>query len=172
MVLNRSELEDEIEAGLIQDYIDLKIQLAPQGFDLTAGEIHEIEGSGKLDFSNSEREIPDSSKIEPVKKNRDDDYGWWELEQGSYKVVMNEKVDIPEYLTAFAFPRSSLLRMGCSIENAVWDAGFTGTGSFLLVVSNPEGVEIKENARVNQLVFYRIEEVDEGYDGRYHEESV
>lgn len=171
MILNREQLKERIEDGLIQDYIHLETQITPQGFDLTAGEIHRYKGSGSLDFSNSEREIPETEKIEPV-KDKDDDYGWWKLKPGAYKVVMNEKVDIPDHLTAFAYPRSSLLRMGCSIENAVWDAGYTGTGSFMLVVENEEGVEIKENARVNQLVFHSIEETEEGYSGRYHEGEV
>jgi len=167
-MLNKHELKQLIrEEGLIQNYIDLDTQLTPQGFDLTVGEIHEYKEKGKLDFSNSEREIPESEKLRP-ETEKGDDYGWWHLEKGVYKVVMNEKVDIPNNLTALAFPRSSLLRMGCSIENAVWDAGYTGTGSFMLVVENPEGVDIKENARVNQLVFLEVEET-EGYTGRYHE---
>ena len=167
-MLNKHELKQLIrEEGLIQNYIDLDTQLTPQGFDLTAGEIHEYKEKGKLDFSNSEREIPESEKLRP-ETEKGDDYGWWHLEKGVYKVVMNEKVDIPNNLTALAFPRSSLLRMGCSIENAVWDAGYTGTRSFMLVVENPEGVDIKENARVNQLVFLEVEET-EGYTGRYHE---
>jgi len=170
MVLNKQQLRQMInEKGLIQDFIDLESQLTPQGFDLTAAEIHRYKGKGKLDFSNSEREIPESQKIRPEKESETDDYGWWNLEKGVYKVVMNEKVDIPNNLVGLAFPRSSLLRMGCSIENAVWDSGYTGTGSFMLVVENPEGVEIKENARVNQLVFQEIEETEKGYDGKYQE---
>jgi len=170
MVLNKQELKEMIEKqGLVQNYIDLDTQLTPQGFDLTAGEIHRYQGKGRLDFSNSEREIPETEKLDPEKGAEDDEYGWWNLEKGVYKVVMNEKVDIPNNLTAFAFPRSSLLRMGCTIENAVWDAGYTGTGSFMLVVENDEGLELKENARVNQLVFLNVDET-EGYSGRYQEE--
>ncbi len=169
MPLNKHELREQIEEeGLIQNYIHLETQLTPQGFDLTAGEIHEYKARGKLDFSNSEREIPETKKIRPEKEDESDEYGWWHLEPGAYKVKMNEKVDIPENLMAYAFPRSSLLRMGCSIENAVWDSGYTGTGSFMLVVENPEGVQIKKNARLNQLVFHDISET-EGYSGRYHE---
>ncbi|MFB6175295.1 MAG: deoxyuridine 5'-triphosphate nucleotidohydrolase [Candidatus Nanohalobium sp.] len=170
MTLNREQLKKMVEEkGLVQNFIDLETQLTPQGFDLTVDEIHKIEGAGSLDFSNGEREIPDSTPISSEKKDPEDEYGWWELEQGTYKIVMNEKVDIPNDLTGFAFPRSSLLRMGATIENAVWDAGFTGTGSFKLSVDNPEGIRIKENARVNQIVFEKIKETEEGYSGRYHE---
>jgi len=59
--------------------------------------------------------------------------------------------------------------MGATIDNAVWDSGYTGTGSFMLTVHNPEGIEIKENARVNQIVFAEIDDLEEGYSGRYHE---
>jgi dUTP pyrophosphatase len=170
MTLNKAQLKERIEEDdLISNFIDLETQLQPAGFDLTAGEIHRFKEKGKLDFSNNEREIPKTEKVEPVKKSEGDDYGWWNLEEGAYKVKMNEKVNIPENLTGYAFPRSSLLRMGCTIDNAVWDAGYTGTGSFLLKVDNDEGVEIKENARVNQLVFEEIDST-EGYSGKYHEE--
>ncbi|MFQ3308189.1 MAG: dUTP pyrophosphatase [Candidatus Nanohaloarchaea archaeon] len=171
MTLNREQLRELIEEqGLIQNYVHLDTQLTPQGFDLTAAEIHRYEDSGKLDFSNDEREVPESTPIQPEKKNQEDEYGWWELEQGTYKVVMNEKVDIPNNLVGYAYPRSSLLRMGVTIENAVWDSGFTGTGSFKISVDNSEGVEIKENARLNQIVFEKIRETEEGYSGVYHEE--
>ncbi len=169
-VLNREELEREIKKNsLIQDYPHLETQIQPQGFDLTAGEIHRYNGTGKLDFSNSEREIPESTAIEPEKKDPGDDYGWWSLDPGVYKVVMNEKVDIPNDIMGIAFPRSSLLRMGATIENAVWDSGYTGRGEFMLDVQNPEGIEIKENARLNQIVFIRMEETEQGYSGRFHE---
>jgi len=59
--------------------------------------------------------------------------------------------------------------MGITIENAVWDSGFTGTGSFKLSVDNEDGVEIKENARLNQIVFEEMQETEEGYRGKYHE---
>ncbi len=168
MKLNSSELRNAVEDGLIEHYIDLDKQLTPNGFDFTASEIHRFKDSGKLDFSNGERDIPETEKIEPVKVNEDDEYGWWKLESGVYKIKTNEVVDLPEDVIAFAYPRSSLLRMGCTIENGVWDAGFRGQSEFMLLVENDEGVEIKENARVNHIVFEKIEET-EGYQGRYQE---
>ena len=169
MILNREELREAVENGLVQDYIDLETQLTPNGFDFTAAEIHWYKGKGKLDFSNSEREIPETEKVETVKKNEDDDYGWWHLDSGVYKIVTNEVVDIPNDVVGFAFPRSSLLRMGCTIENGVWDSGFKGQSSFMLIVENPDGVEIKENARVNHIVFHQMEETEEGYSGIYNQ---
>lgn len=173
MVLNREEIRSMVEENdLIQDHLHLETQLTPNGFDLTAGEIHRYQGPGKLDFSNSERELPDTEPIEPQKKAAEDDYGWWRLEPGVYKVIANEKVNLPNDLMAFTFPRSSLLRMGAFIQNAAWEAGFSGRGTFLLKVDNPEGIEIKQNARVNQIVFIPMGEVEQGYDGIYQEKSL
>ncbi len=169
MKLNDEQLREAVENGLVENVIDLETQLTPNGFDFTAAEIHRFKDSGKLDFSNSEREIPETEKIEPERKNSGDDYGWWKLEPGAYKIRTNEIVDLPEDVIAFAYPRSSLLRMGCTIENGVWDAGFRGRSEFLLIVENDEGVEIKENARVNHIVFEKIEETGQSYEGRYQE---
>lgn len=169
MVLNKHQIREMIEKErLVKDYVHLETQVQPAGIDLTASEIHRFKEPGKLDFSNSEREIPETEEVELEKRNDEDDYCWWKLEPGAYKVVMNERVDIPEDMIGVAHPRSSLLRMGCTIGNALWEPGYTGPGEFVLIVQNPEGVEIKENARVNQLTFEEIDET-EGYDGIYHE---
>jgi dUTP pyrophosphatase len=170
MKLNSEQLREAVEDGLVEDYPHLETQLTPNGFDLTAAEIHRFKDSGKLDFSNSEREISETEEIEPKKKDEEDEYGWWKLEPGAYKIITNEIVDLPEDVIAFAYPRSSLLRMGCTIENGVWDAGFRGRSEFLLIVENEDGVEIKENARVNHIVFEKIRETEEGYKGRYQED--
>lgn len=169
MVLNREQLYEAIDDGLVTGMIDREKQVTPNGVDLTAAEIHRFTGPGRLDFSNDEREIPETEAIEPVKEDPSDSYGWWELEPGCYKVITNETVDIPEDKIGVAFQRSSLPRMGCHIENGFWDAGFTGTSTFMLVVENPEGVRIKENARLNQLSFFDMDEVEAGYSGQYHE---
>lgn len=169
MILNRQQLKKQIEENdLISEYIDLETQITPNGFDFTVDKIEKYQESGKLDFSNAEREIPESKEIKPVKKNKNDDYGWWDLEKGVYKIKTNERVNIPDNLIGYAFPRSSLLRMGATIENGVWDTGYSGKSTFMLIVENPEGIEIKENARVNHITFMELEKVEEGYQGRYN----
>lgn len=168
MILNREELRELIEEhDLVTNYLHLDTQLQPNGFDLTAGEIHAYNGPGRLDFSNSEREIPETTPLTPEKRDAGDEYGWWNLSPGTYKVVMNETVKIPTDLVGIALPRSSLLRMGAYTKNAFWDGGFEGTGAFLLKVDNPDGIHIKENARVNQLSFIQMNATGEGYDGIY-----
>ncbi|MCX9014076.1 MAG: deoxyuridine 5'-triphosphate nucleotidohydrolase, partial [Candidatus Methanoperedens sp.] len=70
-------------------------------------------------------------------------------------------------------PRSSLLRCGVTIETAVWDAGYSGRSESLLVVFNEDGFRVKKDARVLQLLFYRLgERVSEGYSGVYQNENL
>lgn len=168
MILNKEEIRDLIDQkDLIQYYIHLDTQLTPNGFDLTVKSIEKFEESGKLDFSNSEREIPESKPIKPTKKGPSDKYGWWVLDPGVYKIRTNEIVNLPLNLVGIAFPRSSLLRMGAYVNMATWDAGFKGRSEFLLKVENSSGIEIKENARICQIIFIRTKEVREGYKGTY-----
>ncbi len=168
-MLNRQELEKLIKKeNLVSGYIDLETQLTPNGFDLTAADIFEFDDPGALDFSNKERVVPESKKILPEKKGKEK-FGWWELKKGAYKIRTNEIVTLPNDLIGIAFTRTSLLRMGAFTQHGVWDAGFRGRGEFVLVVENPKGIKIKQNARVTQLIFTKINETIRGYEGVYKE---
>jgi dUTP pyrophosphatase len=167
-MLNREEIKRLIaENGLVSGCIDLDTQLTPNGIDLTISQVWRFAGPGALDFSNKERVLPEYERIEPQKKKENDTHGWWHLAQGAYKVVTNETVNLPRDLIGIAFPRSSLLRMGMFTQTGVWDAGFQGRSEFILLVENPAGARVKQNARVVQLMFTRITETERGYDGKY-----
>jgi dUTP pyrophosphatase len=166
-MLNKEEIKKLIlEKNLIENYINLDKQLTPNGFDLTVEKIFEFTSSGKLDFSNKEREISQIKELIPTKKNPEDKYRWWHLKKGAYKVRTNEIINLPSNYVALCFSRTSLLRMGAYTLHGVWDAGFKGKGEFILVVENEFGLEIKENARIAQLVFFEIKET-ESYQGIY-----
>ena len=171
-MLNRQEIQKLIEKKqLINDYIKLDIQLTSNGFDLTAASVFEFVAAGVLDFSNNERVIPQTREIFPTKNKSEDKSGWWTLKKGAYKIRTNETVNLPKDLIAISFPRSSLLRMGAFVQNAVWDAGFKGRGEFILVIQNPEGLKLKQNARVVQLIFSTISETSQSYQGIYQQKS-
>jgi deoxycytidine triphosphate deaminase len=171
-MLNGKEVEKQIiDKGLIKDFIDLKTQVTSNGFDLTIASLSEFKTQGALDFSNNERSLPETKEISPHKQNPKDKFGWWHLKKGAYKVKTNETVSLPNDLTAFACPRSSLLRMGAFTQTAAWDAGFVGKSEFILVVENPKGVKIKQNARIAQLIFFKINEAHQGYNGIYQQKE-
>ena len=152
---------------LVEHMMDQKVQVQPNGVELTLQRVEIHEGSGSIAFDNSERKLPET-------KNLDfDDKGWVHLPKGSYKIVFNEIVNIPKNIAAIAKPRSSLLRCGATVETAVWDAGYSGRSESLLVVYNENGFKIKKDARVLQLLFFRLgEEVIKGYSGVYQNENI
>jgi len=167
-ILSKEEIKELAEEkGLVSGFIDLSTQLTPNGFDLTVAKIFAFNSSGSLDFSNKERRLPEFKELYPKKLKNTDKSGWWKLKKGCYKVLTNESVNIPNDLIAFAFSRSSILRMGVFVENAVWDSGFSGRSEFILVVENPHGFNLKQNARIIQLVFLRTAGTKEGYNGIY-----
>ncbi|MBM3246490.1 MAG: deoxyuridine 5'-triphosphate nucleotidohydrolase [Candidatus Omnitrophica bacterium] len=183
-MLNKDEIQQYIkEKGLVANYIHLETQLTPNGFDLTVAKVFSFDSQGALDFSNKERNVPDCIEILPQKLDKEDKFGtstmlstdgersrtigWWELKKGAYKIRTNETVNLPNDLIALAFARTSLLRMGAFTQHGVWDAGFMGKGEFILAVENPEGIRIKQNARIAQLIFLRMNEIGQGYNGIY-----
>ena len=172
-MLNHSEIEKLIkEKKLLEGYIDLEKQLTPNGFDMTVAKIFEFIGRGAVDFSNKERKIPECRELIPVKADVADKYGWWLLPKGAYKVMTNEKVNMPGDMTALAFTRTTLLRMGAFTQNGVWDAGFSGKSEFILVVENLSGIRIKQNARVVQLVFEKIKDTEKLYNGIFQNKGL
>ena len=165
LVLNRNEIKNLIDSNqIISEFIDLDTQLTPNGFDVTLKEVYRIESSGHLDFSNKERKMPDFTKLQPIKKEGDE-HGWWVLPKGTYKIKANEHFKIPLDLITLAKPRSSLLRMGGTVYTGVGDAGFEGKMEFLLNVTNEKGISLKENARIVQIIFLKMNKIDEGYSG-------
>ncbi len=152
---------------LVDHMIDPDIEVQPNGVELTLQRVEIHETGGSIAFDNSERKLPST-------KNMDfDKDGWIHLPKGSYKIVFNEIVNIPINIAVIAKPRSSLLRCGATVETAVWDAGYSGRSESLLVVYNENGFKVKKDARVLQLLFFRLgEEVSKGYSGVYQNENV
>ena len=171
-MLNREEIERLIKKNqLVSGFLNLDTQLTPNGFDLTVGKVFAFDTPGSLDFSNKERKLPEGKGLLPQKENPQDKFGWWRLLPGVYKIITNEVVNLPKDLIGIAFSRSSLLRMGAFTQTGVWDAEFSGRSEFILVIGNPEGIRLKENARVVQLMFTRITETERGYEGIYNDKK-
>lgn len=171
-MLNRQEIKYLIEnSNLIEGYINLEVQLASNGFDLTVESVFEFKDAGALDFSNKERVVPEAGELQPKKNVLEDKFGWWNLKKGAYKVRTNEVINLPNDLIALGFSRTSLLRMGSFTQHGVWDAGFKGKSEFILVVDNPKGMRLKQNARIAQLIFIKINATEKSYKGIYQQEK-
>jgi len=153
--------------GLVESMIDPKTQTQMCGMELTLQKIERFTSAGAVAFDNAERELP---KNEPLDF---DSSGWIALPAGCYLVTFNEIVNIPKDAAALARARSTLLRCGACLETALWDPGYRGRSQSLLVVYNPQGLRLKKNARLMQLVFLRLgKEADKFYSGKYQGENI
>jgi dUTP pyrophosphatase len=167
MIQGKTELEGLIKGGLAKDAVDAAAQTQVNGLELTVARVEVLYGPGRIGFDNADRELPQCKHLE---WGRD---GWLYLREGCYKIIFNEIVDVPKDMCAIARPRSSLLRMGATVETAVWDAGYKGRSEALLIVHNSAGFHIKKDARVVQLLFMRLETAaGQGYSGRYMNENI
>lgn len=152
---------------LVEDVSEIDRQLQPNGVDVRIDRVFKLTSPALLGASDALREPAAREEIIP---DRD---GWWELHQGSYVMVVKEKVNLPSDLMALARPRSTLLRSGVAIHTAVWDAGYTGRSEALLTVLNGRGFRVQRGARVMQLVFMRLEQpARQGYAGKYQGEGA
>ncbi|MEI6102640.1 MAG: deoxyuridine 5'-triphosphate nucleotidohydrolase [Methanothrix sp.] len=153
--------------NLVESMIDPETQTQMCGMEMTLQKIERFTSAGAVAFDNIERELP---RTEPMDF---DPSGWIDLAAGAYLVTFNEIVNVPRDAAALARARSTLLRCGASLETALWDPGYRGRSQSLLVVYNPNGLRLKKNARLMQLVFLRLEkEAEKVYSGKYQGENI
>ncbi len=167
-VLSKQDIQRLLrqEPPLIEGCINLKEQVQPNGIDLTLREVALLQSSGKIAVKDSQRVI---STLAPLVF---DGMDFIDLLPGAYIVTYNEVVHLPRNIVALATPRSSLLRCGVTVNTAVWDAGYSGRSQSLMVVYNPQGFRLQRNARIVQLIFFRLTEETEGYHGAYQKENI
>ena len=135
-------------------------QRQPNGVDLTVDALFEQAEPGRL--GRDGKRVGERQELEP----RGDCY---RLERGSYVVRYGEPVRIPEERIGFVLPRSTLLRNACTLDTAVWDAGYEGVGEGRLDVGHP--IEIEPGARIAQLVLAEADH-DGTYEGAYQREHL
>jgi dUTP pyrophosphatase len=151
---------------LVEGHINLSEQMQPNGIDLTLREVALLQSQGKMTASDDQRLV---SALAPLVF---DGLGFIDLIPGAYVVTYNEIVNLPRDIMALGRPRSSLIRSGVTIEMGVWDAGYSGRSQSLMVVYNPQGIRLQRNARIVQLVFLRLTQETEGYQGVYQGENL
>jgi len=154
------------EPPLIENCVNLEHQLQPSGIDLTLREVFMLQSPGKIAVMDSQRLVSDLAPLVF------DGLDFIDLVPGVYIITYNEIIHLPKNVMALASPRSSLLRCGVTVNTAVWDAGYSGRSQSLMVVYNPQGFRLQRNARIVQLVFLRLTEETEGYQGAYQGENI
>lgn len=137
-------------AEQLDGLVHLDTQRAGDGLDLTAASIFRTTGPGQLDFGGSEfREAP-RTRLDPVYEDPEDDYGWWDLEQGAYIVRYNESIAVTDEQTAVVAPLERTVLAGAHHGACIFSDGRDPL-EMLLNVSRM-GCRLKENCRLSRLV--------------------
>jgi dUTP pyrophosphatase len=168
-ILSREDILKMLEASppLVDKLFDAHQQVQPNGIDLTLKEVALFSSRGSLGPGNETRALSSTSPL------AFDGLGRVDLLSGCYLVTYNEVINLPKKIMALAMPRSSLLRCGVSIHNAVWDAGYSGRSQSLMLIYNPQGFRLHKNARIVQMVFFSLSrEVAQGYQGAFQGENI
>jgi len=167
--LDRDSIGHLIEGTppLLEHYLSLEKQLQPNGFDMTVRDVARLTTPGAIGAADADRVLSDT---EPMEFGDD---GWLQLSPDPFLVTFNEVVNLPLDVMALGRPRSSLLRSGAGVHTAVWDAGYSGRSQALLVVYHPDGYRVQRDARLMQLVLFRMEPAaSQGYQGRFQSENI
>jgi dUTP pyrophosphatase len=135
-------------------------QRQPNGVDLTVRSVFRQTEPGRI--GRDDKRVGDRAAVDP----RD---GTYRLDAGTYVVRYGEPVRIPEGHVGFVLPRSTLLRNSCTLDTAVWDAGYEGVGEGRLDVGHP--LELEQGSRIAQLVLAEADH-EATYDGAYQSEGL
>ncbi|ELZ34871.1 deoxycytidine triphosphate deaminase [Halogeometricum pallidum JCM 14848] len=132
-------------ADRLDGIVHADTQVAERGVDLTVAEIRSVDEPGRIDFGGGELTDAASSPVETEKRNSEDDYGWWNLEEGTYLLSYNETLTEGDPLVLQ--PRTELRERGGSHPTLFTDS----VGTVPLSVPTG-GLRLKENARVSTLL--------------------
>jgi len=150
----------------------------PSGVDISPKEVKLIPGGFKIFLRGEERGyLPEGgSRKAQVRDAKElvspDAEGFYEFEKGNLYELRFPKVTIPADCTGFAFPRSTVNRLGIvKLETAVFDSGYSG--EFTQTIFTPLDARIHKDEALVQLVFIRNETTAKHlYSGRYQNEST
>ncbi|TQQ81552.1 dCTP deaminase [Halonotius roseus] len=116
------------------------------GLDLTVSDVCEITEPGRVDFGGGELDAAATEPHPTAKRNPDDDYEWWTLEEGQYLIEHNETLSPPENATLVVQTRDELLARG-----AFHPTLHTRTLDRIPLSVGGAGLKLKENARVSTV---------------------
>lgn len=137
-------MTDEVTT-FVDGYVHEETQVHDGAVDLTLASVERLDGPGAVDFGGDELTSADTSTVEPEPRDEADDYGWWDLDAGTYLVEYNETLDAASSQFVLQ-PRDEL------VERGVTHPTLYVTGLTRMPLDVPEtGVSLKENARISTL---------------------
>jgi len=133
------------------------------GFDLRLGKVWEISGETFLGVTDRK-----SVEAKLVMEYDEKESRVFELKPGQQVLVtIIEKINLPEYLTANFWLRSTLYRGGVILSGGNVSPGYGGEISFTLFNSGKCPVKIEMGARIVHMMFYEVKGKTNLYRGQW-----
>ena len=129
----------------------------PNAVDLRVDKIFKLKNE-VFSISESEKKHRGSVEIQPVD-------GSWTLQPGTYEIIMENIVTVPEGYAGWVITRSTLNRNGLFITSGLYDSGYNGVMAGALHVEHGPAI-IEKGSRVGQFLMFE-EETLSMYDGDY-----
>lgn len=130
----------------------------PNAVDLRLGKVFAIK-EAVFEVSNEHKKHRGSEEIQP------DASGYYNLEPGSYEVVMENIIQVGDDEAGWVITRSTLNRNGCFLTSGLYDTGYHGVMAGVLHVSVGTA-RIKQGTRIGQYLSFNAEALHH-YDGDY-----
>lgn len=157
----------------------------PNGVDLAPKEVRLIPGDAIIYLHGEKRGYLAKTSRRRGKQGRNRDIavsdvkevldpdaeGFYRFSKGCLYELRFPRVSVPADCTGFAFPRSTVNRLGIiKLESAVFDSGYSG--EFTQTIFTPLDARVHKDEALVQLVFIRNEAPAQVlYAGRYQNET-
>lgn len=130
----------------------------PNAVDLRVDKIFKLKDE-VFEISESEKKHRGSEEVTPT------DDGFFTLAPGTYEILMENIVNIPEGYAGWVITRSTLNRNGLFITSGLYDSGYNGVMAGCLHVEHGPA-KIEKGSRVGQFLLFEAETLSM-YDGDY-----
>lgn len=130
----------------------------PNAVDLRLGQLFEIAPSIFI-IDEDNKKHRGTSLVIP------DEYGYYNLQPGSYEVVMENIINVGEGEAGWVITRSTLNRNGVFLTSGLYDSGYHGVMAGVMHVTTGP-MRIKIGTRIGQYLSFKAEALKK-YDGSY-----
>jgi len=149
------------------------VKINPNGVDLAPKQVSRLPMDSTIYLHGGERGYlgPGGDLVTEKEDLAPDASGFYLFERGGMYELRFPEVTIPPTCTGFAFPRSTINRLGIiKLESAVFDSGYRGEPT--QVIFTPISARVHRGEALVQLVFFRNERPATSlYSGFYQNEK-
>jgi hypothetical protein len=133
-------------AAFVDEFVHEPTQVYDGVVDLTVTDVHRVTDPGRVDFGGGEQGAAETESLEPRERHPQDEYGWWELDHGTFLLEYNETISPPDGERLVVQTRDAVRARGAYHPTL----HLAELGHVPVTVG--DGILLKENARVSTVV--------------------